>query len=65
MGPEVTGLVYLLGLLLLRLIWHSYALSHQGYGVLRTDMWPRGVNVMLQSGDRTLVSTQLLSALRH
>ena len=64
MGLEVAGLVYLLELLVLRPIRHSYAPSHHHCGVLITDMWPRGVNLMLQSGDSTLESIQLLIALR-
>lgn len=50
MWLEVPGLVYLLGLLVLRPVWHSYAPSHHHCRVLITDMWPR-VNLVLQSGD--------------
>lgn len=31
-------------------IWHSYALSHRGYGVLRTRMGPGGVRMVFKSG---------------
>ena len=47
MGPNVTGLVSLLGLSELPPIWHSYALPRQGYGALRAHMGPGGVSMML------------------